>query len=320
MDGATPRLIGLDWGSSVLRAYVLADGGTVVASRMRPWGIRSVPNNDFAAALDAITGDWRAASPHLALVAAGMVGSSAGWVAAPYCGVPAGAAELARSLVTVDYPRGRLHVIPGIDLGGPAPNVMRGEETQVVGALALAPAVTRGARLIMPGTHSKWIELGDDRVTRFATYMTGEVYAVLAEHSLLGRPFHSARLDTRAAEAEPAWDVFDDAVRRVQASGARGVGALLFLTRSLVLSGRLAAGASLDFLSGLLIGEELRSALGDVRAPLALIGAPALCDRYARALMLFGANDTPVIDNTAPAGLWEIARQAGLIAPVGAAS
>ena len=148
-----PGLVALDWGTTSLRAYLLAaDAPAVLDERTEPWGIMRLPGGDFAAAFEALTGPWRRRWPGLAAVAAGMVGSAQGWVEAPYRACPAGAEELAAALVPV--PGGLLHVVPGVARWGDRPDVMRGEETQVIGALAVHPALAARARLVLSGTHA----------------------------------------------------------------------------------------------------------------------------------------------------------------------
>jgi len=310
---AQARLIGLDWGTSSLRAYLFDASGTVLAVKARPWGVMSRPDGEFAAAYHETVDEWRAIDSQLPAIAAGMIGSTEGWIPAPYCPCPAGARELATALVSLaTSDDGVVHVIPGVELRGSAPNVMRGEETQVAGALALRPELAHEATLVLPGTHAKWVEVRDGRITRFTTYMTGELYAVLSEYSILGRPARKAAAHLQT-ERRVAWNAFDRGVTAAYENASGGIAPLLFLARTLVLQEALRAEDSLDFLSGLLIGDELRSAL-DAVANFALIGDAALCERYRRALSAFGVPDALILDATAPAGLWYIACQAGLVA------
>ena len=282
--------------------------------RAEPWGIMRLPDGGFAAAFELLTGAWRRRWPRLAAVAAGMVGSANGWVEAPYRACPAGAAELAAALVPV--PGGLVHVVPGVARWGDRPDVMRGEETQVVGALALRPALAARARLVLPGTHSKWVWVEDGRVADLTTYVTGELFAVLRDHSVLRRP--PGRVPA-AGGAVASGDAFARGVAAARAA-REGVAPLLFASRALTLAGQLGPDETLDYLSGVLIGDELRGALaGRGDAPLALVGDPALCARYDAALRLFGVTDATTIAGAAPAGLWHVARRAGLVAAPDAA-
>ena len=305
---ATPSLIALDWGTSSLRALLLDGTGNVIESRTEPWGLMHLPGGDFGAAFHAVTAPWRAHTPGLPAIAAGMVGSAQGWVHAPYCTAPAGAAELAAALTRVS--RADLSIVPGISTCGERPDVMRGEETQVVGVLEAYPALAADSLVILPGTHSKWVRVLEGRVGDFTTFITGELFAVLRDHSVLGR-FASAA--EGASDRSARDDAFARGVRAAQASGP-GIAPLLFSARALVLAERLAADASLEYLSGLLIGDELRCGLAGGRRPAALIGDASLCGRYAAALQLVGIDDVPVIGGAAERGLWSIALRAGLVA------
>lgn len=308
------RLVALDWGTTALRGYLLGPDGAVLAQRAKPWGILHLPEGGFHAALSGIAGDWLNDTPGMPLIACGMVGSAQGWHEAPYVPCPAGAESLAGGLAVFDVGDGlRLHIVPGVR--NPRPDVMRGEETQVVGALALSPRLFARATLLMPGTHCKWVELRDGRIDDFRTFMTGELFAVLREHSILGRPARAAA----AAAQDMSQDAFDRGVRVVLQQGSATP--LLFSTRTLVLTGQLPPEQSLDYLSGLLIGDELRCALPLVLAdasaaavaPLVLIGDDALCARYGHALDCFGVASPQLMSNTAVAGLWLIAQRAGLL-------
>jgi 2-dehydro-3-deoxygalactonokinase len=293
---ATPSLIALDWGTSSLRAYLLDDTGEVIESRAEPRGIMHVSDGNFSAVYETITVGW----PAVASIAAGMIGSTNGWMEAPYCSAPAGADELAAALIRV--PNTGLHIVPGVATYDDTPNVMRGEETQIVGALELHPELASRSRLVLPGTHSKWVDVARGKITGITTFMTGELFAVLRDHSILGR---------NAAGPSMYDDAFSRGVLATQAS-REGLAPLLFTARSLVLTRRLAAGARLDYLSGLLIGDEVRCGLMSGDRPDALIGEPALCHRYLTALQLFDATVVPVIEGAAHAGLFSIAKRAGL--------
>lgn len=298
-----PALIALDWGTSTLRAYLLGCDGRVLAQRSEPWGIMQLGGRPFADVSREATQHWPVEA--VSTIACGMVGSAHGWVEAPYCPVPAGAAELANTLVRVDGVN--VQIVAGLSQKGESADVMRGEETQVVGALSMLPRLRDNALVICPGTHSKWVRIRDQRIVAFTTHMTGELYAVLSAHSILGRLALSATslLPDVAAEA------FAVGVRTSRDS-RRDTTALLFSARSRVLMGELRPEASLEYLSGLLIGGELRSNLVEGAQPAALIGDPALCGRYATALREFGITDVLVIDGTAPRGLWAIACAAGM--------
>ena len=296
MPADAPALIAVDWGTSTLRAYLLDAAGGLLATGPTGPGAAQLAPEGFAPALAAATGGW----PVLPVLASGMVGSNIGWVEAPYVACPASVEDLAGALAPT--PGGEMRVVPGVIQRDGLANVMRGEETQVLGALCLHPALRAGARLALPGTHSKWVEVRDGRITRFTTFMTGELYAVLRAHSILGR----------MAKAPPAEDAAQAAFERGVRAGERAA-PLLFSARALVIAGELGPDESLDYLSGLLIGEELRCA---GTAPDLLIGEPGLCARYRRAMAVLGLAPPPVLDaaEATTAGLFHIAGQAGLLA------
>jgi 2-dehydro-3-deoxygalactonokinase len=297
------RLIALDWGSTRLRAFLLGAGGALLEVRQTEDGASTLAGAPaFAQALDAIAGDWRTARPDLQVLACGMVGSQHGWKEAPYAPCPADAAALARHVL----PLGNgVHIVPGLMHEGEQPDVMRGEETQIVGALALQPQLAQDACLVLPGTHAKWARVQQGRVTALATHMTGELFALLRQHSVL------ARLMPAEGTTAPSPAGFLAGV-----DAARQAGALshqLFAVRTLGLFKRLPAEQLADYLSGLLIGHEIAHELQAERPQqLALVGDPALCERYAIALRRFGHDGALQLDNTAPAGLWQLAQTLGL--------
>jgi 2-dehydro-3-deoxygalactonokinase len=306
-----PSLIGLDWGTSSLRAFLMRDGG-VVEIRSSSHGVQALADAGAAAfdrAFTAIAGDWLRVWPALPVVACGMVGSAQGWREASYVSCPADMRALAAGGVTVASSAGPdILIAPGVlfDPPGGTPDVMRGEETQVAGALLQEPAWSSHSRMVLPGTHSKWVRVEEGRIVDLATYLTGEMFAVLKSHSVLGRLMQTNSADAQAFE------------QGVQAARERPADLLhhVFAARTLGLTVRLPHASLADYLSGLLIGHELMSALardGDASS-LVLVGEPALCERYAAALRLLGRSPDAVLGNTAPAGLWALARAAEKIA------
>ncbi len=269
-----PDLIAVDWGTSALRGARLDESGKVLEEKSAPLGILNVPNGDFAGVFEAHFSDWM--KPGTRCLISGMAGSRQGWAEAPYVACPAGPDELARHLYWIE--RARIALVPGLsDTQGDVPDVMRGEEVQIFGAMRLAGLAD--GLFVLPGTHSKWATVRGGRVTGFRTFMTGEVYGLFAQHSILART-----LDASAPLDEAAFR------RGVTRAGA-GDGLLhnSFGVRALGLFGRLSPAESSSYLSGLLIGEELgRQALrpgGEV----IVIGASMLVKRYALALGERGA-------------------------------
>ncbi|MFC4166868.1 2-dehydro-3-deoxygalactonokinase [Teichococcus aestuarii] len=321
-----PVLIALDWGTSSFRAFLMGQGATVLDQRGSAEGITNLPRPGAEGFVDVFTaqcGAWLARWPGLPVVAGGMVGSAQGWREAPYAECPADLSGLARAAVEVAAPGARILIAPGV-LSAPAygaPDVIRGEEIQVAGALQAHPALAARARFLMPGTHSKWVSLEAGRITGFATYMTGELFAVLCRHSLLGRLMPEGE----QAAPEAAAEAFALGLRMARESGPGDLAHQLFATRTLGLTKRLPPAALADFLSGLLIGHEVVSGLAHTGAaeaglPLALIGEGTLCRRYAAVLESLGAPPALLLGNTAPAGLFQFAIAAGLVRPAPAAN
>jgi 2-dehydro-3-deoxygalactonokinase len=313
-------LVALDWGTSNLRAYLMSAEGAVVETRHAARGILHLPApadaGGFERAFAEIAGDWVRGRETISVVAAGMVGSAQGWIEAPYVRAPADLQSLAAHAVRVSSGLGPdVLIAPGVMFDPPdrEPDVMRGEEIKIAGAVAAEPSLGERAWFVLPGTHSKWAFVQERRIVSFATYMTGELYAVLREHSILGRLMPAEPAD----EAGSALG-FEAGLEAARASSPGDLAHQLFAARTLGLTGRLPRNALADYLSGLLVGHELVSALAASRttresgAPLVLLGSAALCRRYARALKTFGAAVRAELDDTAPRGLWEFARAAGL--------
>ena len=313
-------LVALDWGTSNLRAYLMSAPGAVVETRHAARGILHLPTpagaGGFEQAFAEIAGDWVRTDPTISIVAGGMVGSAQGWREAPYARAPADIGTLAAHAVRIASGLGPdILIAPGVIFEPPdrEPDVMRGEEIKIAGAVAAEPRLGERAWFVLPGTHSKWAFVQDQRIVSFATYMTGELYAVLREHSILGRLMSTEPADAAAAELG-----FATGLEAARDGSPGDLSHRLFATRTLGLTGRLPRNALADYLSGLLVGHELRSALAasqttrDAGAPLVLLGDAALCRRYARALQAFGAAVSAQLDDTAPRGLWELARAAGL--------
>ena len=317
---SSPQLLALDWGTSSLRAFLMSDG-QVLATRHSAHGIQHLPQSGTAGyeqAFAEIAGDWLASWPQLPVVACGMVGSAQGWKEAPYVRCPADIQTLASRSIAVPSGLGPdVLIAPGVLFDEPdeLPDVMRGEEIQIAGALLLNPAWGKRSCMILPGTHSKWAQIEDGRIARYATYLTGELFAVLSRHSILGRLMPSG--NEASTDVDPA--AFALGLETARHSGPGDLSHQIFGTRTLGLTGRLAPAGLADYLSGLLIGHELVSGLTGAGAladtPLVMIGAPALCGRYADALARFGIEADAVLDNTAPTGLWNLALAAGMVTP-----
>lgn len=296
------RLLAVDWGSSSLRAALIDGAGNVVDERSAPSGMLKVEHSGFDAVFEAQLGDWMDIAGTRCLMA-GMVGSRQGWIEAEYVACPCGIDDFVARLRRVGPESSRrrrdIAIVPGAtcEVDG-IPDVLRGEEVKVLGVLELLGADS--GTVVSPGTHSKWMTIENGRLVRFATAMTGEVYALLRSRSILAR--------SMPPESDDALDeaAFDDGVRRA----LRGCSLLqtAFSIRTRALFDRMPATSLASALSGLVIGEELRCRPLEGIGSVALVGAPPLTERYARALRLRGV-DVRIFDEDAVwRGLWAIDR------------
>jgi len=319
------QLIALDWGTTSLRAYLLGPAGQVLKMRSLACGIMQLPNtprliadhwcaDGFELAFDEACADWLQDNPGIAVIACGMVGSAQGWHEAAYRETPASLGALSTALQTVRSVRGvEVHIVPGVIQHSTLPNVMRGEETQVLGVLQTHPHLN-DCLIGLPGSHSKWVQVQDGCLVHFDTFMTGELYAAVCEHTILGRTQQQAEQFDAAA--------FDRGVQvALSPDGERGPLSTLFSARTLSLTGQLSPVQQPDYVSGLLIGHEL-VALGNVLRrrrggqplpAIILIGNTQLCERYRRALGACGFADVSLAEQATEQGLWHLAQAAGLL-------
>jgi 2-dehydro-3-deoxygalactonokinase len=273
------RFIVADWGTTRFRGYLI-EHETIIDQVSSEEGVSALEPGQHRDVFMRQCGRWLEAEPGAPVLLVGMVGSREGWVMAPYATCPAGPAELAAAMIPVDLGNGRqAHIVPGL-YGEPAPgasDVMRGEETLVLGA-----GIENGI-VCSAGTHPKWIEMRDGRVERFATFMTGEMYALLREHSMIGRP---------ATEPEdPAgFDLGLDAAERNAGQAPAGLLHLLFGARAAVVSGHMATGLLAPYLSGLLTGDEINGALSQFGRPesVTILADEARAKLYVHALARHG--------------------------------
>jgi 2-dehydro-3-deoxygalactonokinase len=293
----TPDWIAVDWGTSNLRVWAMGPDGVMDAAASDD-GMGRLTRDQFEPALLALIAPWLGAKVR-PVIACGMVGSRQGWFEAPYRSVPCTPLDRAGLVqVPVQDARIAVYVAPGLKQVKPA-DVMRGEETQIAGALALHPAFD--GVMCLPGTHSKWAQISAGEVVSFQTFLTGEMFALLSENSVL-----------RHGMAGRGWDdaAFDRGLSDALSRPDR-IGAQLFTLRAEGLIADLTAAQARARLSGLLIGVELAAAkpywLGQ---SITLIGADVLCKSYARALSAQGAAPRilPATECTL-AGLASLARQ-----------
>lgn len=289
-------MIAVDWGSSSLRAYLLNGDGAILDQRADARGVLGCDGN-FATVLAELVGGWSGT-----ILLCGMIGSRSGWIELPYLPCPARLAGLAAALHPLQdpaLPGHALWFVPGVavDAANATPDVMRGEETQLFGL----DLDTGSAQVCLPGTHSKWATLREGAITGFSTAMTGELFALLRTHSLLGRLMDDGQaLDATAFE------------RGVARSGEPG-GLLhhLFGVRALGLFERLSPATAPSYLSGLLLGHEIRT-LADPARGVHLVGSAALTSRYALALAQLGFTSIQAPESLAARGLYRIAQARGL--------
>ena len=291
-----------DWGGSRLRLW-LRQGKSVIHRRDGP-GVTALTDSPEKTFLD-LVGDWREARPAYAILC-GMVGSRMGWIEAPYAPCPATAAEVAARTVALEAEGLPVRIVPGLSgvnpLGGP--DVMRGEETQVFGALSLDAGLRSGRHLlVLPGTHNKWVVVEDGRIAAFLTAPIGETFALLKAHSTLSAGGGSL--------AEGSASGFALGLARIAEHGAQRLTHLMFETRARQLVDAMSPADAMGFLSGLLIGADVAAArdwFGAMPAA-TVIGDGALATLYVQALAAAGVTAS-VVDGDAAvlAGLSTIAR------------
>jgi 2-dehydro-3-deoxygalactonokinase len=296
--------VAVDWGTSALRAYTCAADGRILATFRSMGGILNRTETFEARLASALTA--LEAPPGAAVVMAGMIGSRQGWIEAPYAETPCSVEEITRRLTAVPNALARsIWIVPGLcDSAGPAPDVMRGEETQLLG---LIHRRLTNANVCLTGTHCKWARVEDGAIRRFKTYMTGELFQVLCQHSILGRLMPAVE-----DNEEAAWEAFD----RGLASAERG-GCLLndlFAVRTLGLFDRLPAPSLKSYLSGLLIGHEIAAAAPESAGEtVTIVGENRLAQNYGRALARRGLAVELVDEAVVVDGLRLVAGVAGIV-------
>jgi 2-dehydro-3-deoxygalactonokinase len=296
------RFIAGDWGTTNLRLFLCDAEGVRLESVVGPGAVEV--RGEFDRVFDSLTSQWTQQWGPLPAILCGMVGSSIGWRQTGYLACPIEPRHIATSLV--ELREGRVRIVPGLSCRNrlDAPDLMRGEETQVLGALKIKPELREGRHLIcLPGTHTKWVVVDDGAVTEILTAPTGELFAMIRDHSVLvSKRAHTCELDTVA---------FERGVSEVSRSPRVQLLHRIFECRSRWLGGDLAEQATASYLSGLLIASDVRGALellADLRSdPVQLIGTPALIDLYSRALAAANRTVTCIDgENAVLAGLTHI--------------
>jgi 2-dehydro-3-deoxygalactonokinase len=309
-----------DWGTTNLRAWAMAADGTIVDQRSGGRGLLAVEGGRFAEALSDICADWLAGADSVrgagrpAVVMSGMVGSKLGWREVPYLAAPVRLDELARHLYRIaSFTDAAVWIVPGISRDDPAqPEVMRGEEAQILGALQILG--TDDGMFLLPGTHAKWAIVEGRRLVDFRTYMTGELYGLLRRSGTLSQ-LMPAPADGEVRDA----DAFRRGVERVRSPDAGNLLHGLFGVRTLGLFDRLPRAGLASYMSGLMIGAEIEDgrrwlrSKGKTDAAMA-IGSPDVVAAYGMAASLLGF-ELRALDNAVvlPSALLSIARAAGLL-------
>ncbi|MDK9696264.1 MAG: 2-dehydro-3-deoxygalactonokinase [Siculibacillus sp.] len=296
-----PACVAVDWGTSRFRAHLVGEDGRLLDGVASDEGMGRVAPDGFEAVLTRMCAPWLAAHPGIPVLMAGMVGSRNGWREVPYVPCPAGPDEIAAAMMSFEIAGGTtVRIVPGLVVDGPEADVMRGEETQILGC-GLDDAV-----VVLPGTHSKWATVRDGRIESFRTFMTGEVFALFTRQSVL-RLLREPPVDTPVERA---------AFRRGLAAASADGGLLnrAFHARSAVLRGRMAPQEVDSYLSGLLIGAEVGAAkrLAPADLPIVLVADGVVAEEYREAIAAAGG-DVTLVDpqRSFVDGLIRIARLAG---------
>lgn len=267
--------IAIDWGSTNLRAWRY-ERGKCVDSVQSEAGVTRLAGRSPQQVFTELMARWHEPLP---VVMAGMIGSNAGWLQVPYLSCPIRLKQVAERLIAVKQPLPvKVWIVPGVCVErADNCNVMRGEETQLIGAYAEQPT----ALYVMPGTHSKWVQMDGDTLMDFRTVMTGELHHLLLNHSLIGVGLTEQRSNPQVFEHGLKMGLDEKHIVR-----------RLFETRAAHLLGKLEKSAVSDWLSGLLIGNEVAQMQRQYPLPadavLTVIGNSKLSERYAQALNLAG--------------------------------
>jgi 2-dehydro-3-deoxygalactonokinase len=277
---ASPAFIAGDWGTSHLRLSLCDRHGAVLETKKGP-GVGAV-KDDVAGAFSALVGSWDASLP---AILCGMVGSTIGWREVRYLPCPIKPEMIAAGTARFEADGRAIVIAPGLSCRNRlmAPDVMRGEETQILGALRLDPQLAEGRHLLcMPGTHTKWVSLKDGVIEHFLTAVSGELFDVLHRHSVL--------VNSKDAVDMIGGPAFKRALEKTRHYPDAELIHLLFEVRSGQLSGEIKSRDAADYLSGLIIGQDVSGAKRFFRADLAeshgvvVISTPRLSDLYVEAL------------------------------------
>lgn len=319
LETSPPALFAVDWGTSSCRIWMLDGTGRVLDQRKTGWGILQTAQIDadrdvaFSRTLRHIAADLLDAHPCVPVLCCGMVGSNHGWREAPYLPVPTDTRITGDSLTAVPFDGHPVYIIPGLRQSAtaeqPFPNVMRGEETQIIGALAaLDDSGSFPERFVMalPGTHTKWVDIQKRTILSFSTALTGDLYASLLRDSILA-------VSAQRNDAGPDPSFLQGMRMRDDNVDAAGITGLLFSTRTLAMSSYFTPAQAGDYLSGLLIGDEVAHLAPKDGRPIVLVGSHAITSRYRIALEHYGHATITLGEETTVRGLWSIAVSSRII-------
>ena len=299
-----------DWGTTNLRVWAVRPDQTMEGPRTSQMGLLGVEGGRFAEALAEACGDWLAGPKSVPVVMCGMVGSKLGWKEVPYLPTPLALGDLGRHLSAIETPfAGTVAIVPGVVMDDETqPEVMRGEESQILGAMQ-ALGIREDA-FLLPGTHSKWALIDNGNLVSFRTYMTGEVFGLIRRSGTLSQLMDGDARDDAA---------FHRGVLFARSTDAGNLLHALFSVRALGLLGRISREGLASYLSGLLIGAELSDGMAWLRAQgvpglAAAIGTPAMLDAYRLAALPYGLRIV-ALDSAAilPQALLSIAATAGMV-------
>ncbi len=302
----TPKLIACDWGSTNLRVFLLDDDGKILGKKFARRGILNVRKNRFQDALQFTVGDWLKKYPDLPIIMSGMIGSRQGWVEVPYQHCPCNLNQLANNLTVIEALGRSLLIVPGVDVNSAKRyDVMRGEETQIAGAIGQQEKSRQ--MLCLPGTHSKWAIIEDHVITKFTTYMTGELFTLLARYSIL------SRLLTQKIHVE---NIFIEGLNEAEQTDEWL--SQIFQGRTKVLAKQLAETEVHSYLSGLLIGYEIKQGLQHypevLQMPVGIVANERVAQLYQIAFAQKNIRaEIHDVDRVSTEGLFQLARLAKLI-------
>lgn len=309
----TQPFIAVDWGTSSFRAALVSPQGAVLDELAAPRGILGFKHDEFVPYLSGTCARLTAAGGAGAVLflLSGMIGSKNGLLEVPYCPCPATPLDVATALcwVKTSLIPNPIAIVPGVRSG--FDDVMRGEETQVFGAAAVLGL--QDAVMVLPGTHSKWVQLAGGAIVKFNTFMTGEFYALLAQHSILAKSLPEVTATPAALDTAAFLQGIDRAQKSSQSSESNASGQSLlgnaFSTRVKSLFNELQPAQAASYLSGLVIGDELAAMRLPAGSQVIVIGSPALCECYNLAFAHLGVQTRSISNQAAWAGLHSIYTQ-----------